>query len=201
VEALGYAFGVVAFPAASVGAPHIRDRAYWVAHSLPTGWPEGWPEPGHRSITGSGEHGGVVYPVSAGLEGYAGHGDNRDEPGRLDAQSAGSTAAASGACGLADADSARSQPRHEAPAPNGHGRTAITNGGGDAASPLHGFWSDADWLLCRDGKWRPVEPGTFPLAHGVSNRVGKLRGYGNAIVPQQAAEFVSAFMDYQRAVA
>jgi hypothetical protein len=78
-----------------------------LAHSLPTGRPEGWSEPGHRSITGSGEHGGVVYPVSAGLEGYAGHGDNRDEPGRLDAQSAGSTAAASGACRLADAAESR----------------------------------------------------------------------------------------------
>jgi DNA (cytosine-5)-methyltransferase 1 len=28
------------------------------------------------------------------------------------------------------------------------------------------FWSDCDWLPCRDGKARPVEPGTFPLAHG-----------------------------------
>ena len=31
VEALGYAFGAAAFPSASVGAPHQRDRAYWVA--------------------------------------------------------------------------------------------------------------------------------------------------------------------------
>jgi DNA (cytosine-5)-methyltransferase 1 len=27
------------------------------------------------------------------------------------------------------------------------------------------------------------------------NRVGRLKGYGNAIVPQVAAEFVSAFLD------
>ena len=27
-------------------------------------------------------------------------------------------------------------------------------------------WSRCDWLPCRDGKWRPVEPGTFPLAMG-----------------------------------
>lgn len=31
LEALGYAFGAVAFPSAGVGAPHIRDRCYWVA--------------------------------------------------------------------------------------------------------------------------------------------------------------------------
>lgn len=31
VEVVDYAFGLVPFPAAGVGAPHIRDRAYWVA--------------------------------------------------------------------------------------------------------------------------------------------------------------------------
>ncbi|MGP9437757.1 DNA cytosine methyltransferase [Ewingella sp. AOP8-B2-18] len=55
------------------------------------------------------------------------------------------------------------------------------------------IWRDADWLLCRDGKWRPVEPGTFPLANGITNRVGRLRAYGNAIVPQAATEFIAAF--------
>lgn len=33
VEALGYAFGAVPFPSAGIGAPHIRDRAYWVANA------------------------------------------------------------------------------------------------------------------------------------------------------------------------
>lgn len=61
-------------------------------------------------------------------------------------------------------------------------------------NPHHGFWSDADWIGCRDGKFRPVEPGAFPLANGIPSRVGRLRGYGNAIVPQVAAEFIKAFM-------
>ena len=30
------------------------------------------------------------------------------------------------------------------------------------------------------------------MAHGVPSRVGLLRGYGNAIVPQVAAEFIEA---------
>jgi len=68
-----------------------------------------------------------------------------------------------------------------------------TGDGSHRTSPLNGFWSDADWLFCRDGKWRPVEPGTFPLAHGVSGRVGLLRGYGNAINPHAAKEFIAAF--------
>jgi len=37
-----------------------------------------------------------------------------------------------------------------------------------------------------------------PLATGVKGRVGQLRGYGNAIVPQVAAQFVSAFMEIIR---
>jgi DNA (cytosine-5)-methyltransferase 1 len=59
---------------------------------------------------------------------------------------------------------------------------------------LESFWSDCDWLPCRDGKSRPVEPGTFPLANGVPRSLELLRGYGNAIVPQVAAEFIKALI-------
>lgn len=34
LEALEYAFGAVPFPSAGVGAPHIRDRLFWVADSV-----------------------------------------------------------------------------------------------------------------------------------------------------------------------
>src|SRR5574341_2257412 len=57
---------------------------------------------------------------------------------------------------------------------------------------VNGFWSDAEWLPCIDGKARAVEPSTFPLAHGATARVGRLRAYGNAIVAPQAAEFIRA---------
>ena len=40
-----------------------------------------------------------------------------------------------------------------------------------------------------------IEPALFPLADGFSNRMGTLRGAGNAIVPQVAAVFISAIMD------
>jgi DNA (cytosine-5)-methyltransferase 1 len=56
-------------------------------------------------------------------------------------------------------------------------------------------WDSFDILRCTDGKARRIEPGTFPLAHGIPGRVGLLRGYGNAIVPQIAAEFIKAFQE------
>jgi DNA (cytosine-5)-methyltransferase 1 len=55
------------------------------------------------------------------------------------------------------------------------------------------FWADVEWLPCADGKYRPTKPGLFPLANGVSNRVGILRGAGNAIVPQVAEKFIRAY--------
>jgi DNA (cytosine-5)-methyltransferase 1 len=57
------------------------------------------------------------------------------------------------------------------------------------------FWSDAEWVTGADGKSRPVKPGVRLLGHGIPARVGRLRGYGNAIVPQVAAEFIGAFLD------
>jgi DNA (cytosine-5)-methyltransferase 1 len=53
-------------------------------------------------------------------------------------------------------------------------------------------WSDLVWLPCTDGKARPTQPSLQPLAHGVPGRVGRLRAYGNAIVPALAAEFIKA---------
>lgn len=61
--------------------------------------------------------------------------------------------------------------------------------------PTNGFWSDAEWLPCTDGRARSVEPGTFPLVNGATARVGRLRAYGNAIVAPQAAEFIGAYLD------
>lgn len=63
-----------------------------------------------------------------------------------------------------------------------------------ASRSIAGFWSDAEWRRGADGKARPIEPGLEPLAYGVPARVVRLRGYGNAIVPQVAAAFTEAFL-------
>lgn len=58
-----------------------------------------------------------------------------------------------------------------------------------------GVLGAADWLFCRDDSWRPVESGTFPLAHEDPARLGRLRGYGNALDAETATNFIAAFME------
>jgi len=70
------------------------------------------------------------------------------------------------------------------------GKTAPRNHVDGCCNP----WADLVWLPCRDGKARPTQPGILPLAHGIPNRVGTLRGAGNAIVPQVAAAFIEAYL-------
>lgn len=79
---------------------------------------------------------------------------------------------------------------------NGTKNSEAVAGCGGAVQPglVNGFWRDADWLCGRDGKWRPVRPGSFPLANGVPGRVGRLRAYGNAINIEAATAFIKAYM-------
>jgi hypothetical protein len=75
--------------------------------------------------------------------------------------------------------------------------------------PTNGFWRDADWLYCRDERWRPVEPGTFPLVDGSAFRVdsgspyagksrqGVLKGYGNAVDAQATIDFIKVCREYR----
>lgn len=63
---------------------------------------------------------------------------------------------------------------------------------------LAGFWDRADFVYCRDKdrpRWRPVESGTFPLAHGDPCRLGRLRLYGDAINVEVATAFVKAYLE------
>ena len=62
---------------------------------------------------------------------------------------------------------------------DGIGRCGLANG-------------KSEWRRGIDGKSRRVKPGVRLLVDGFPNRVGILRGFGNAIVPQVAAEFIKA---------
>ena len=69
-----------------------------------------------------------------------------------------------------------------------------------AAGAVRGFWSPAEWVACYDPRtdgvvYRPVEPGLEPVASGLPARVGRLRGYGNALCAPLAATFVRSVME------
>lgn len=169
LEGEDYAVGFAVLPACSVGAPHKRDRLFFGAYNM-------------------------AYTNSERLQRQRGNSDSRGWEGQ-NLRPTGLLDGTGAKSGLGDADGSEFASRQlqrggNKKRPEQSAQSMLPRGG----NPNHGFWSDADWLGCRDGKFRPVEPGTFPLANGIPARVGRLRGYGNAIVPQVAAEFVQAFM-------
>jgi len=222
LEGAGYAFGAADLCAAGVGAPHIRQRLYFVGiarDGLADDRREGRRQVG-ADLRGRGEGG-----RAQGLDERPLHGGSLGQRlGRADGQHARRDAGAShrteagarlrgggdeprtpGAVGQRMGDSGRAGLEkqlcergalREAPRPDS--RQAAERAGAGAAVPTSGFWSNPDWVACRDGKQRPVEPGTFPLAHGAPQRVGRLRAYGNAIVSEVAATFIKAVMEASR---
>ena len=50
-----------------------------------------------------------------------------------------------------------------------------------------------------DGSWWPTEPDVGRVAHGVPNRVDRIKCLGNAVVPQQFYIFFKAIADIERA--
>ena len=170
MEATGYALAAADLCAAGLGAPHIRQRLWFVGLADADG--AGRDESMQQVSRGSAERIG-----SDGIYNWMGNA-NHQRP-----QEHG---------GLGDLHLRQ---------PNGqdqgrqHIDASVDVRQSRPASQTNGHWADADWLFCRDGQWRPVEPGTQPLAHGLPARVGRLRGYGNAIVPQVAAEIIKAVID------
>jgi DNA (cytosine-5)-methyltransferase 1 len=150
-----------------------------------------WSTPGlARHTDERREVGGAGLPLLPRLEGHAGDGDDGDEPGRLDPAADGSTAEAGGAGRVGQPKGGGNGPEQVGGSDRqSEAERRECGAGGSGAS---GFWSAFDVIPCRDGKARRVEPGTFPLAHGVPGRVAQLRGLGNAIVPQVAAAFILA---------
>ena len=265
MEAAGYAIGAVDLCAASVGAPHIRQRLYFVAESLSgkeyasaegrlhaesgssgtvdeladaislavrserprshvqeTAKMEGdkreqvWADSSERGTVGeladsansdrwSGERRekAGVGPDGEWRRGSSGgsnagileHAASDGRDARRPESDRRGIASGCGTDILGDANDTRSQ---------GWGLLTADRSGDSAdqcavrqAGPTNGFWRDAQWIYCRDDKYRAVEPGTFPLAHGAAARVGRLRGYGNAIVAPVAEAFIRAYLESQ----
>lgn len=187
LEATNYAIGAVDLCAAGFGAPHIRQRLFWVADSDNAGLEgrKGMPERSAECPAGSGSMDGRMAYTTGGEQ----SGSRNQRQARRDEYSNG---CAVGRVGVTNSERCQGLEIKR----DGKDTMSETTGSGGYChtGPTNGYWRDADWLFCRDDKWRPVEPGTFPLANGVAGRVGKLRAYGNAIIAPVAEEFVRAYM-------
>ena len=183
LEAMGHDVWAADLCAAGVGAPHIRQRIWWLANAgHQSTWrpaASGQAQSGRpfRNAAGCGDAGRLA-DTDGGLAGDGGlqrggqHGQ-QPQDGRV------------GGVGNSDVQgSARDTQRLLGPSADRRGEP-----GGSS------FWSRYDVVHCTDAKARRFESGSFPLAHGVSNRVGRLRAYGNAINPWLAAEVLGAYLD------
>lgn len=216
LEGMGYRRAGADLCAAGVGAPHIRQRLFWVA-DLHDARSQGRGECGHGAdewtagtcslaggmadadAPGSKRRGAAAGPEAGTDAGLAMRSANAG--GMADVQGAEcecERAVSRGVSGgfadggrmvLSDGD--RCEPGSAAAASAGHGDSVV------AASE----WTEFQLVQCRDGKARrvPIESAFFPLADGIHARVVRLRGYGNAIVPQVAAEFIGAFLEWEHA--
>ena len=134
LAAIGYDAEWHCIPAASVGAPHIRDRVFVVAHSHANS--------GGRHING------FCYE-------------------------------------MADTDNSRSQGMREEWESSKRENTSGHAGQGS----LGGRTKSKQWA---------TEPNVGRVAHGVSKRVDRLRGLGNAVVPQVAEWIGRRIVDHER---
>lgn len=184
LESGTYTPGAIDTPACSVGKHHRRQRLYWMAHAA-----NARRERRRASQTGNADHAPrrepqrlcdadwMAHASSAGWRAGSGPHSN----GALGTIERGASYTDCSASRLGNAEGFSGglpdrQIRRENSQPVGAGETV-------------------EWLPCRDGKYRPTQPGLFPLAHGLAGRVGKLRAYGNALCAPQAITFCKIVME------
>lgn len=173
LEGIGYSFGASVLTAAGVGAPHRRQRLYFVAHSA------------QQCNNGNG-HTGTGWRFESANRSGDGRVDNSSSPRRdptrewpesetrNETRMRGLERGREEHGGVADPTQCGQQQRDlgnetstQHPA-LGRGPERYEGSRRDDASDggVANFWSSALWLPCRDSKLRPVEPTIFPLAHG-----------------------------------
>ena len=172
LAALGYDAEWHCIPACAVGAPHRRDRVWIVAHAAQQLFDGG---------RNAGQAGGIEFTDSSedvadsprkGLEGSRNvTGENRrGEEARLFG------------CGGEDV-------------PHASSRSTESSG---AQCDERGFQNEIVRCLGDSHDWT-IEPAVGRVAHGIPRRVDRLRGLGNAVVPQ-IAEMIGRWIQFREEI-
>src|SRR5678815_985324 len=215
LEGEGYACAAADLPACSVGAPHRRQRLFFVAYAdgQQRRLRAAQRQPGRADAEAErrGKAGRLADAERTGLEVIG----EQQARGQLSSAERGSSPVglANAACERWNGMPRDARSRREQPEP---ARSSETSGMADPQEERRGtrrfdsahgrqeikperhgddYWHPIDWIPCSDGVSRPVEPGTRPLVTGLPGRVGLLRGYGNAISPPIAAAFIRAALE------
>ena len=183
MEAVDYAVGCLPIQAASAGADHLRDRFWFVGRRMcDVGIADGKRPFSRRKTSTLARHGGTTIAT-----------------GRLDAGDVANNKGSQGWFLLSE----RTNQRVVGPDSLADGersasdrRSNITQREAEKRIAADGLGNQHEWVTGADGKSRRVKPGIRLLAHGIPGRVGKLRGFGNAIDPRPAAAFIKAYMDF-----
>jgi DNA (cytosine-5)-methyltransferase 1 len=168
-----------------VGAPHLRERWWCVAHRDRRGFEEraefhGGSVPDSTDGYPRGQHAdrrGHALAHADGLGRGEGRAGERTRTGPTEAERGSRTLPQPEGAGLP------------------HGRQA-----GEPQDAREDFGRAAfAGLERRGGAWWAVEPDVGRMAHGISARVDRLRGLGNAVVPLAAREAFARLMGFEEA--
>lgn len=205
LEDENYAIGSSVLTASAVGAPHKRERLYFVAESdsigrekrsekrreLQTEQGNGESVNKHsgrnetRGTLGDTQHNGSSTATITG---------SNETSVQYDQKRSDSTCQSEGtsrSCNVADTCCKRQQRQGELQRPlhTEEDQERETSGIINDCSR----YSKAEWITCPDGKQRLIEPSIPLLVNGDTNRVGRLCAYGNAIHSEVATSFIRAY--------
>jgi site-specific DNA-cytosine methylase len=189
LEGEGYAVAAADLCAAGVGAPHIRQRLYFVAvadgqrrQELGVHLRQRTARQALSQAPGRGAVGHQQLDLFGGAQADA-YGSARRQGRANRARSASGTSTVDDGSGLGDdstarilgdAGSSRLEEWTGEPSDDDAQREAPERAGREPG-PVGGFWAGADWIACKDGRTRPVEPGPQQMADGFAESMGRVR--------------------------
>lgn len=199
LEEEGYAVGAAIIGAHSVGAPHIRQRLYWVADAQRGTAERQRFDLDAAALRAQGEARQQRVRADAGDGGSNCMADAM-QPGRSEWRSVAGNGQTAGRGGMGDSDcgglkDGRRQTTDEPPESGertlcmehasgagfqGHGRLVeIRDSEGSEEANRDDrkgcFWDDGEWRVGADGKARLIKPGIEPMAYGVFGRMAIMR--------------------------